>query len=263
MGVRCVPLATSTIFFCLTWKESSRMALPAWLRAWPPRPGETTSRGSPQPPLCGRPLNLLVVVEGPHDIAFFRRMSAILAAADPRLPDLTGMERRGQLVFIPFGGGDLGPWADRLAPLGLPEFHLYDREASPESERRQRVADAVNRRPHCRAALTGKRSLENYLHPAAIQEACGIELAISDDELVADRVAERLYGREDGIPWAELPRRTVVRRRNRVKRMLHTQAVERMTPQRLAERDPQGEVRLWLEAIAHLAGRPPRSHPGG
>lgn len=33
----------------------------------------------------------------------------------------------------------------------------------------------------------------------------------------------------------------------------NTQAVERMTPQRLAERDPKGKVRSWLDTIARLA----------
>jgi hypothetical protein len=234
------------------------MALPVWLRAWLPHHGEAMRRGAFQPPLDQRQLGVLVVVEGLHDIEFLRRISVILAANDPRLPDLVGMERRGEPVVVPFGGGDLWLWADRLAPLGWAEFHLYDRAASPETEQRQRVAEVVNRRALCQATVTKKRSLENYLHPAAIQEACGIELAFSDDDLVADLVAERLYGRKDEAPWAELPRRTQARRRNRVKKVLHIRAAERMTPQRLAQRDPKGEVRSWLEAIAHLAGRPTR-----
>ena len=55
------------------------------------------------------------------------------------------------------------------------------------------------------------------------------------------------------MPWEELFRRTQTRRRNRVKRWLNTKAVDRMTPQRLAERDPKGEVRSWLEAMMRLA----------
>ncbi len=43
----------------------------------------------------------------------------------------------------------------------------------PETEIRREVAQVVNLRPGCHAFLTGKRSLENYLHSAAIYEARG------------------------------------------------------------------------------------------
>ncbi len=210
----------------------------------------------PRPPRDA-PL-VLVVVEGPHDIEFPQRIGAILHGEDPRLPDLAGMERRGHLVFLPVGGGNLGLWTTRLAPLGLPEFHLYDRESAPETELRRKAAEIVNLRPRCRAVLTGKRCLENYLHPAAIREATGIEVQFSDDDPLAELIGQRLYHTpESGRRWEELPPRTKARRRNRIKRWLHTKAVDRMTPQRLAERDPQGEVVAWLKIIAGLASESP------
>ena len=55
----------------------------------------------PRPPRSAR---LLVIVEGPNDIEFLRRISAILHRDDPRLPDLADMERRLALVFVPSGG---------------------------------------------------------------------------------------------------------------------------------------------------------------
>jgi hypothetical protein len=163
------------------------------------------------------------------------------------------MEDRGKLIFVPFGGGHVAAWTHRLAPLGVPEFHLYDRESSPETELRQNVASVVNSRPGCRAVVTGKRSMESYLHPSAIREVCGIELDFGDDDHVADLVAERLYDRGSEIPWPELPRRAQVRRRNRVKKWLHTKAVDRMTVQRLSERDPLGEVVSWLRMISRMS----------
>lgn len=196
---------------------------------------------------------ILVVVEGPHDIEFLKRISRILSSHDSDLPDLARMEARRELIFLPFGGGDLWLWANRLAPLGLPEFHLYDRETSPETELRQHVASVVNSRPGCQAAVTGKRSLESYLHPSAIREVCGIELNFGDDDHVADLIAERLYVREGELPWPDLPRRAQVRRRNRVKKWLHTKAMDRMTVDRLAERDPQGEVVSWLRTISRMS----------
>lgn len=198
-------------------------------------------------------LKLLVIVEGVHDIEFLRRISAMLHAHEPTLPDLAAMEHRGEVVFVPSGGADLKSWSHRLAPLGKPEYHLYDREDPPETEPRRQLADSVNQRPGCRATLTLKRSMENYLHPAAIREASGMEIAFGNDDDVAVLIARKIHAREcPNNVWEELPRRKQTRRRNRVKRWLNTKAVQRMTPQRLAERDPKGEVRSWLKSMMRL-----------
>jgi hypothetical protein len=224
------------------------MSLRARLRAWFVRRPQAAQA---QRPCSGR--RILVVVEGPHDIEFLKRISTVLRGHEPSLPDLATMERQGELVFVPFGGGDLWLWANRLAALDLPEFHLYDRESSPETELRQKVADVVNLRPRCQAVLTHKRALENYLHPSAIREVSGVDLEFADDDNVAELIAQRLYGEADETAWAELPRRGRTRRTNRVKKWLHTKAVDRMTPARLAERDPEGEVISWLTTITRLA----------
>jgi len=175
-------------------------------------------------------------VEGIHDIGFLTRISSMLHAHDAALPDLSRMECQGQVVFVPFGGGDVRLWVDRLAPLSVPEFHLYDSEASPETEVRQSVVNIINTRPKCRAVLTSKRSLENYLHPSAIQQACHIDVRFGDHDNVADLLAQRLYNGAGKPPWTDIPRRAQVRRRNRVKHWLNTKAVDCMTPQLLAER---------------------------
>ncbi len=220
----------------------------AWLGDWlVRRPPPSSISVSPK---------LLAVVEGVHDITFLKHISAILHGHDPKLPNLAAMESRGELIFLPAGGGDLWLWVDRLAPLQRPEFHLYDRELPPETELRRRAAAMVNMRPGCEARLTSKRSLENYLHPKAIRDVSGIELNFSDDCNVADLVAERRYTRQDAEPpWDALEPRIRKRRRNRVKKWLHTKAVGRMTPTLLAERDPEGEVISWLTTIAKLAAR--------
>ena len=103
----------------------------------------------------------LVVVEGRNDIEFLRRASAILRTSDSSLPDFNQLERSGRIVFVP-SGGDVRGWAFRLAGLGSPEFHLFDREDSPADLIRDEAARIVNLRIGCRAAVTSKRSLEVY-----------------------------------------------------------------------------------------------------
>ena len=60
----------------------------------------STTSASPTTP-C---VKVLVVVEGMNDIEFLRRISRVLHADQPSVPDLGRMERRGQ-------GRPLGPSA--------------------------------------------------------------------------------------------------------------------------------------------------------
>jgi hypothetical protein len=178
-----------------------------------------------------------------------------LHRGDRSLPDLRTLEQSGELVFIPVGGGDVIAWASLLAPIGLPELHLIDREMPPESEKRQQAARIVDQRPKCRAFVTSKRALENYLHPRCLFEARGIEVDFGDDDDVPELVAKRCYRSPAGEPaWENLTGRAHKRCRERAKRWLNREAVERMTPDRLAERDPVGEVRGWLMVMAELVG---------
>jgi len=203
-------------------------------------------------PRAARP-QVLVVVEGPNDIEFLRRISAILHRDDKSLPDLADMERRLALVFAPTGGVDLSS-AFRFAGLNMPEFHLLDRDLPPVTQTRYQVAAMVNSRPRCRAAITSKRSLENYLHPDAVFEASGFAIVFSDDDNVADLIARRANERHDPVvAWEELSAHARKRLRYKAKRWLNGRAVEKMTAARLAERDTSGEVRSWLTMIATLS----------
>ncbi|MEK6259908.1 MAG: ATP-dependent endonuclease [Planctomycetota bacterium] len=207
-----------------------------------------------------RRLPLLCVVEGRHDVEFLRRLSATLARSDSTIPDLGQLERTGHLVFIPFGGGDVLAWSERFAPLGCPEFHLYDREILPETLARQAAVARVNNRAKCWAFLTTKRSLENYLHPLTLVRAGGSSLEFGDNDSVASCVARQSFQSLSAAnDWNQLPRRARARFANRAKRWLNTVAVEHLTPELLAARDPHGELVGWLRTIAGLLEQPRRT----
>jgi hypothetical protein len=212
-------------------------------RLWPRRP--------PAPAGGHRPV--LVIVEGRHDIEFLKRISGMLAAHRTDLPNLTQFERAGGLIFIP-AGGDFVPWLHRLSGFGFPEVHIYDREIPPATEQRQAGVAADNRRSGCRAFLTRQRALENYLHPDAIREARGLHLTFSANDDVAALAAQASLTLPGSASWESLSRRARQRLRNRAKTWLNTSAVDRMTPERLAERDPAGEIPLWLTTISRFAG---------
>ncbi|MBI3860966.1 MAG: ATP-dependent endonuclease [Planctomycetia bacterium] len=199
--------------------------------------------------LLRRTVRLIVVVEGGNDIRFLKRISLILNAADPELPDLKALEHAGQLLFLPMGGSNVRYWTERLAGLGVPELHLYDHESVPEYYERQALAALVNLRPACRAFVSSKRSLENYLDRQAIREARGIDVEFGDHDDVAQIVAARFLESRGGPELPRLPSRARRRLIGSVKGWLNTEAVDRMTAQRLASRDPTGEVRMWMKAI--------------
>ena len=199
------------------------------------------------------PAILLIVVEGRHDVEFLTRISSLLHASDPLLPDLAVLEQQERIIFLPAGGGDFRPWLTRLKPFGCAEFHLYDREMPPVSEQRLRLAAPVNRRPRCHAAVTSKRSIENYLHPDAIREASGLKLIFSDHDDVAEIAARAMLTvSKPNVPWLTLSPRARRRFRDQAKIWLNTTAAQCMTVQRLAERDPTGEVAAWLGTIRRL-----------
>lgn len=193
---------------------------------------------------------VLCVTEGVFDIACLTRLSQIVRTIEPDLPDLQELTHQGRSIFIPAGGGDLAAWTHRLAPLICPQFYLFDREQHPETTLRQSVVDQINARPYCRAVLTQKRSLENYLHPSAIAAACGVSIDITDETPVADAVAQARP--EWQAVWPTLSYRARQRQIYRVKRLLNTEAVRHMTAELLAERDPAGEVIGWFREIGRL-----------
>ena len=198
-------------------------------------------------PAVSRPL--LCITEGVLDISCLTTFSQILHAADADIPDLYQLADQGKVIFLPAGGGDLAAWATRLAPLACPEFFLCDREQFPETELRQRVVDHINIRSRCYAALTKKRSLENYLHPVAIAESLGVTIEINDETPVAELVARSQI---EPSNWSSMPRRHQQRLIYRVKRRLNFDTARQMTAEQLADRDPQGEILGWFRTIARL-----------
>lgn len=209
-------------------------------------------RGPPSiPASASSHLPILLFFEGPHDVEFLTRMSRLLQPNHLQLPDLTAVVDAGLAICLPVGGNGPQPWMSEIGRLGKSEFHLFDREIEPVTAIRRLAISRLNARPGCRAFLTTKRSLENYLHPQAIAAALGIE--IEDDTAVPDLVAQKLYELSaPSTPWQDLGQRTQKRLRNRAKHHLNGRVVEQMTPALLAKRDPEGELIHWIATIASL-----------
>lgn len=176
-------------------------------------------------------VKVLLCVEGPTDVENLKTLSHILHQENAELPDLTTDSR---VAFIVLGGSTLQHWINNhyLKDLGKPEVHIYDRDVL----KYRTLCDRVNQRNDGSWAIqTQKRELENYLHPKAIYEAFGINVTFGDDDDVPEIV---------GTVKNWNPENT--------KKKLSVHAFPRMTGKWLRERDPNGEVQLWMERLARM-----------
>lgn len=198
---------------------------------------------------------LLVVVEGLYDIGFMKHISAILHQSDRSIPDLSTLEAEHRVAVVALGGGGSSTWSHRFASLGCRECHIWDREIPPETDNRRAAAIATNCRPGCRAVLTNRRGMENYLDSALIQEMLDVDVAFGADDDVATVVARRIF--ESGHPlvrWEGLVPSAKKRLREHAKRLLNTRVLSVTTVEHLERSGGADDFRRWLGAIAEMLG---------
>jgi putative ATP-dependent endonuclease of the OLD family len=192
---------------------------------------------------------LLVCVEGPNDVIFFKNISSTIHANRNDLPDFSTDSR---IAIFPLGGGTLKDWVtqDYLSGLGTPQFHIYD------------LDDAINppylgardtvraRGGNNWAELTRKREIENYLHPAAIQTIYGFQIVIGDMDDVPEIVARTQHTNTPGTnPWAGLGEETKKKKISHTKRRLNREVTQIMSYRQIQESDANGDIISLFEAI--------------
>ncbi|MCL7463879.1 hypothetical protein [Phaeovulum sp. NW3] len=64
--------------------------------------------------------------------------------------------------------------------------------------------------------------------------------------------ARAVHAVNGGKPWAELKAEQQRKKESSAKRQINNAAVSRMTVARLAETDPDDEIRSWLTAISNM-----------
>lgn len=190
-------------------------------------------------------------VEGRHDINFMKRISNILAAVEPDIPDLGLMEQTGRLVFVPLGGSSLDLWITTLSGLQRPEFYLTDRDLPPPAQPRYHQQIAAWLARGCTAWASSKKELENYLHPNVIlPEAPGYVGTGSDFEDVPLLFAQAVHAASPGTSaWVTISDEKRSNKISAAKKRLNTVCAGRMTPELLTQSDPNDDIRTWLRAI--------------
>jgi putative ATP-dependent endonuclease of the OLD family len=200
-------------------------------------------------------VKLFIGVEGGNDINFLIEMSKMLIANGVDVPNLELLEQRGKIIFFPVGGSNLALWTSRLVSLNRPEFYLFDREDEPpKPSRNQKCVDEINSRKNCKATLTSKREMENYLHPIAIKSAVdNLALSFTDFDDVPTLVAKGIHeASEADKSWESVTEKKKDDKVRRAKIRLNTEVIRCMTPEMLDEIDPQNDVLSWFGSIAEF-----------
>jgi len=177
-------------------------------------------------------VRVLVCVEGANDVRFLRHVSNTLHQVDPSIPDLN----EPYFALIPMHGGNLRDVVNLhlFKNFNKPEFHIYDRD---DASTYQAQADEVNTRGDgSKAVVTTKRTIENYIHPDAIERVTRERISVTDDNDVATELS-----------------RALGKKKSEVKALLNDEVAPQITADEIDERDGQNEIRGWLKQIADLA----------
>lgn len=154
-------------------------------------------------------VKLFIGVEGINDVNFLKAISRTLHDNGEDVPDLGKLEDDGTIIFFPLGGENLAHWTSRLANLNRPEFYIFDTDQEPPavSKHEKSVAEINSRPGNCHAILTGKKEMENYLHPDAIKAVRpDVNVTFGDFADVPSLVAEAVHQASKAeTPWAKLP----------------------------------------------------------
>ncbi|WP_371368106.1 ATP-binding protein [Pseudomonas sp. QL9] len=189
-------------------------------------------------------VKVLLCVEGPTDVSALKHLSKALHAVDKTLPDLSSDDR---VAFVLLGGSTLGHWVSEhyLRALKRREVHIYDSDVPKYGK----SVDAVNARGDGSwAVLTRKHEIECYLHADAIRDAFDVDVAVADQpndekKAVPKLFSEAFFAKQNtDAPMGD----------TKAKQRLAEKAFPRMTAERIAERDPDGEVKSWLRRIAEM-----------
>ena len=192
---------------------------------------------------------LLVCVEGPNDVVFFKNISATIHASRNDVPDLTTNDR---VAIFPLGGGTLKDWVthDYLNGLGITQYHIYDLDDAANPPYQPQVVAVRARGGQNWAVLTAKKETENNLHADCIAAVFGFPVAFGDMDDVPEIVARTQNDNAAGAnPWAGMTDELKKKKMSNAKRRLNKDVTQQMTWVQIQAADPNGNIIQWLEEI--------------
>jgi putative ATP-dependent endonuclease of OLD family len=189
-------------------------------------------------------VKVLLCVEGPTDVAALKSLSRMLHMADQTVVNLATDER---VAFVPLGGSTLKHWVSQhyLRSFNRPEVHIYDRDVADYA---QSVASVNRRTDGSWAVQTKKYEIECYLHTRAIKDAFGVDVVVVDEPGVDGKSVPRIFAEA----YSAQQNFDGTMKDGPAKLRLAEKAFLMMTPELLAARDPDGEVKGWFRRIGEM-----------
>ncbi len=188
-------------------------------------------------------LKLIICVEGPTDVQFFKRLGKIV---ENNLK--IDFENDKRVIIIPLGGSILKYWVDNryLRKLGLPEIHIYDGD---NEEYKQKAQEINNRNDGCKGFVTQKREIENYVHPNILEN---IFRELSQDSLIDRKQANWIDKWNQLNVVKEIKNKGVPLKERKIKEKITTEGIEKMTLELFEELKAYDEIHQWFKIINEM-----------
>ncbi|MBL8795462.1 MAG: hypothetical protein JNM56_16275 [Planctomycetia bacterium] len=193
-------------------------------------------------------------MESQEDFRLLFRLAKILHRTDRSLPDLQKHAKAGEVMCLPFGLHARG-FVELFLNFDMPQMYFFTRGTGPLPEERRELIRRIRQDVDCSAVILRKRAMTNYLHPDAIYEEYRAPVAVADDTDVPVEVAQHVLKRLKFPAWDQLDPQLRTDMAAAMAIELSIKASRRMTAERLAQRDPNGEVAGWLRSIGKFLNR--------
>ncbi len=203
------------------------------------------SMNTPAPPSY----RSIVGMESLDDFRVLFRLAKILHQADRNLPDLQKLAKAGEVMCLTFDLPDPRPFVELFLNFDKPQLYLFSRGSGPMPEARRELIRRIRQEGDCSAVVLRKRAMTNYLHPDAIYEEFLAPVPVDDDTDVPAVMLKHVLSTLKFPAWDQFDPQLRADMAAGVAHELSIKATRRMTAQRLAERDPDGEVAGWLKSI--------------
>lgn len=192
-------------------------------------------------------VKVLLYLEGNNDVSALKEYSKLLFENGVIEEDIMASDKIGIVIS---GGSSLSHYINNkyLDGLGKPAVHIYDND---KQEYRCYVANINSEEnPAKKAFNTSKLEMENFLCKEAIEEAYAdngitVSIPVFDDQ--AD--VPTLVCKSNNKDWDSFDDKKKKSKESKVKSLLNTQAVAKMTVERLEAKGVKQELKTWFDTL--------------
>ena len=196
-------------------------------------------------------VKVLLYVEGNNDVTALKGYSKLLFKNDVIEEDIMSSNKVGIVIS---GGSSLRFYIDNkyLDGLGKPAVHIYDNDKQEYRD----LVDKINAKNDStmKAFNTSMNEMENFLCKEAIEEAYadnGLTVSIPDFDSRAD--VPTLVCKANNPDWDTFDDKKKKSKESKVKHLLNTQAVAKMTVERLEVKGVTKELKTWFNTLIEFA----------